>query len=59
MAHGRQSRLDSGLGFQVEVLKTVCGVASSLGRGCFLLFVQWTGDFGERGHATQRDTKAF
>ena len=33
MAHIRQSRPDSGLGFQVEVLKTFKIVSSSLGSG--------------------------
>ena len=33
MAHIRQSRPDSGLVIQVKVLKTVEGVASSLGSG--------------------------
>ena len=35
MAHIRQSRPDSGLGFVGKALKTFC-VASSLGRGCAL-----------------------
>jgi len=33
MAHTRQSRPDSGLGFQVQVLKTCQVVLSSLGSG--------------------------
>ena len=33
MAHVRQSRPDSGLGLQVEVVENTQGVRSSLGRG--------------------------
>jgi len=33
MAHMRQSRPDSGLGFQVKVLRTIQVVAASLGSG--------------------------
>jgi len=33
MAHTRQSRPDSGLGFQVKALKTFYGVPLSLGNG--------------------------
>jgi len=33
MAHIRQSRPDSGPGFQVKVIETISGVSSSLGSG--------------------------